>query len=338
MSLFLPYWLRLCCLCLSVGALSYGAGLALAAWAAPAALRRIGAHATRPRLAGRQALLLRLLPLALAALAVGGLCIPSYVRLEPRGDVERIGTGVLLAAFAGACLALLGLARVAWAGVRSWRFGRACRRQGQRRSAGGSQVLVLPADHPMMAVAGILRPQLLMTRRLWEQLSPAQIEAGLGHERAHLRARDNLKRLLLVATPAAGARLARLETAWARYAEWAADDRAVAGDAHRSLNLASALLAVARMGSAPPMGWPREAPVASFLAPSRLTGADVNARDLADRIERLLAPPAPSAPAAARAVWAPACAWTAASALALGLLLQPATLLLAHHMLELFAH
>ncbi len=333
MSLFLPYWLRLACLCLSVGALSYAVGLTLAALLGPAALRHIQAHAgALPRRAGRQALLLRLLPLALAALAVGGLCIPSYMQLEPHGDVERLGFGVLFAAVAGACLLLLALGRVGWAALRSWRFGRACRLQGEPRAAGGSRVLVLPGDGPMMALAGILRPQLILTRPLWERLSPAQLEAGLGHERAHLRARDNLKRLLLVATPAPGARLAQLEATWARYAEWAADDRAVAGDAHRSLHLASALLAVARMGPGPRL----DSPAASFLAPSSLTGAATSGRDLADRIERLLAPPPPPA-GTVSAIWAPACAWTAGSALVLSFLLQPATLLLAHQVLEIFA-
>jgi hypothetical protein len=333
MSLFLPYWVRLLYLCLSVGALSYLAGLALAALAAPWALRRIGAHALHPRRAARQALVLRLLPLLLAALAVGGLCIPSYMRLEPRGDVERIGLGVLVAAVAGGALALLVLARLLWAGFRSWRFGRLCRRQGQVHFAGGSRLLVLPADGPMMALAGIVRPQVLISRTLWERLTPAQIEAGLDHERAHGRARDNLKRLLLLAAPGTGSRLARLETAWSRYAEWSADDRAVAGDQHRSLHLASALLAVARMGPSPRL----DAPAASFLAPSPLTGPGANGRDLADRIERLLAPP-PAPESAAARLWAPACAWSAASALLLGLLLQPATLLLAHRMLEIFAH
>jgi hypothetical protein len=333
MSLFLPYWARLVCLCLSVGALSYVAGLALAALAAPAALRRIAASGANPRRAGRQALALRLLPLLLAAIAVGGLCVPSYMQLEPRGDIERVGLGALLAALVGFALAGFALARLAWAAFRSWRFGRLCRRQGERMEAAGSHVLVLPADGPMMALAGILRPQLLMTRPLWERLTPAQLQAGLGHEHAHLRARDNLKRLLLLAAPAIGSRLAAIESAWARYAEWSADDRAVAGDERRSLDLASALLAVARMGPAPRL----DAPAASFLAPSPLTGSGASPRDLADRIERLLAPPAPVAPPTADRLWAPACAWTAASALMLSLLLQPATLLVAHRMLELFA-
>jgi hypothetical protein len=74
--------------------------------------------------------------------------------------------------------------------------------------------------------------------------------------------RDNWKRLLIAMAPDLvpfAVRRRGLERSWARYAERAADDRAVAGSAHRSVALAAALVRVARLGAAAP------APLAASL-------------------------------------------------------------------------
>jgi hypothetical protein len=67
----------------------------------------------------------------------------------------------------------------------------------------------------------------------------------------------------------------RLEQAWARVAEWAADDLAVAGDSHRSLTLAAALVRVARLGAVPP-------------PPALVTPLMPTSVDLSARVDRLL--------------------------------------------------
>ena len=64
---------------------------ALIALLAPAAIRRAGTM--RPRRAARFLLTLRLLPAALAASVVAGLCVPSYLRLEPRVGEEEVVFG-----------------------------------------------------------------------------------------------------------------------------------------------------------------------------------------------------------------------------------------------------
>ena len=76
-----PYLPRLLCLCLAAFfVIHFLVGLAVAV-SGPAAVR--AARRMRPRSAARFLLVLRLLPALLALFLVAGLCIPSYLWLEP---------------------------------------------------------------------------------------------------------------------------------------------------------------------------------------------------------------------------------------------------------------
>ena len=150
--------------------------------------------------------------------------------------------------------------------------------------------------------------------------------AALRHEEAHRVSRDNLKRLLLLLAPGLlpgfhgfGA----IERGWARFTEWAADDEAVAGDAHRSLSLAAALVRIARMG-----GTLSPSPLAtSFLGDSR---------EISARVDRLLSA-APVAPVR-RANSAAMAAGVALAAACAASMLHPATLQTAHRIIEELIH
>src|SRR5262249_4310118 len=81
-----------------------------------------------------------------------------------------------------------------------------------------------------------------------DALDGAELAAALAHERAHLRARDNLKRLLLRACPdvLGWTRAGRaLERDWARAAEREADARVAATGA--AVDLAASIVKVARL-------------------------------------------------------------------------------------------
>src|SRR5437762_1049263 len=59
----------------------------------------------------------------------------------------------------------------------------------------------IDADYPLMALVGILRPRLLVTRGLMHALSDEELAACVAHELGHSQAWDNLKRLAMRASP-----------------------------------------------------------------------------------------------------------------------------------------
>src|SRR5512140_3588001 len=97
-----PYLVRLLCLSLAVFfVIHFSAGL-LVTLAGRTMVRF--ARRLRPAGAARLLLTLRLLPAALGVLVVGGICIQSYLWLEPELSREEIGAGCLAAAILGASL------------------------------------------------------------------------------------------------------------------------------------------------------------------------------------------------------------------------------------------
>lgn len=205
--------------------------------------------------ARRAALLLRLalLPAAGGLAAALLLALPAWLILEPRGRVEHPGP-VLVAL--GSLGALLVLARAAGALADAWHTARLVRRWRARgRLLAGLPFRAICVDDaaPVAALAGVLRPQLLLSRALVERLEPGELEAVVEHERAHSAAHENWKRLLLRASPDPlslwpGGR--RLRAAFEQAAELAADRAACARVP--PLRLARALLKTAALASSGP--------------------------------------------------------------------------------------
>jgi beta-lactamase regulating signal transducer with metallopeptidase domain len=323
-----PYLIRLLCLSFATFFLVYLA-LGLASFAAaPVAIGL--ANRTRPRVAARLLLTLRLAPLAAALFVVLGLCLPSYLLLEPEANAERIGLACLATAVAGAAVWAISIVRGLRALAVSLRDLHRCRRAGRPLHLPGEalQVFMIEGEAPLLALGGLFHPRIVVSRGIVRALSPEQFDAALGHEWAHWVSRDNLNRLLLLLAPDPFPffrGLDRLDRNWAKFAEWAADDQAVGGDAKRSLSLAAALVRVARMGKPP-----RPAPLMATLA----TGGD----DLSVRVDRLLCPePVRVMPHAHMRALAGG-ATLAAIALLTALMLQPATLYSVHRLLEYLVH
>jgi hypothetical protein len=193
------------------------------------------------------------LPLVLALFAVAAVCVPGYLRFEPEAETERAGALCTLTAIMGTYICLYGLSRAGRAAFESFRSARKLRRSGVHISlpGEGTPVTVLDSDAPLVALTGIARSRVFISRALYRALSPEQLDTALRHEQAHRFAHDNVKRLLFLLAPdpfAPLGKLATLERGWARVTEWAADDYAAAGDPRRALTLAETLVRVARMG------------------------------------------------------------------------------------------
>jgi Zn-dependent protease with chaperone function len=248
---------------------------ALVAWIAPAAIER--ARTMRARRAARVLLTLRLLPAAFSTLIVVALCVPSYLRFEPRVAEEEAGMVCAAAAILGAAVFAAALYRTLRALIRSSLYVRQC--GGRESNIGGEKVWIVPQSSGV-ALAGLMRPRLLISERAIAELSGDQLAVALGHERAHRASRDNLKRLLILLAPAIFPGLRALESAWIKCAEWAADDRAAEGDPDRSVALAAALVRVARLQS-------------GAATPALVTSLVEADEDLSFRVDRLLhLPPA----------------------------------------------
>ena len=280
--MILPYYLRLLCLCFATFFVAHAVSWLMVRSIASTALRI--AETVRPGWSSRLLFGLRMAPAAITLFLVVGFCVPSYVWLEPDIASERVGFACLLAAMLGAAVWAVALLRGFSAVARTARYVRVCQSNGVETTVGqdAAHVLVLNDDVPLMAVAGVMHPCLVVSQSVMAALSEEQKEAAFRHETAHRVSRDNLKKFLFLLAPdivpfVSG--LSNLERGWAKFTEWAADDQAVDGDPQRALSLASALVKVAKMGVQP---------TPSYLL-SSLVDDD---RDLETRVDRLLREPA----------------------------------------------
>jgi hypothetical protein len=268
--MILPYLVRLACLSLACFFLVHVALAMAINWLAPLVLA--WARRRKPRSAAGLLLAARLFPAVAAVLVVAGICVPSYLWLEPESAVEQVGLLCLAAALASFASWGIAAGRGLRAIVLSLRYTHQC-----RQPAGeNTRVSVIEGAGGLFALTGIFRPRLVISREVFESLSHEELEVALRHELAHQVSRDNLKRLLLLLAPAPKlAGLESLERGWAQFTEWAADDRAVGGDANRSVSLAGALVRVARLG------------VPAEVCPL-MTSLVADGRDLEARVDRLL--------------------------------------------------
>ena len=283
----------------------------------------------RPDLAACYMLALRLLPAAGAALIVAVVCVPSYLSNEPEAPTETVGYGCMIVALLGLGMWAVSIARGLRAAAASRRFTQRCGQAGRLARLPGAPApsYIVDSTAPLLALAGIVRPRLAVSRGVLRVLTAPELAAALRHERAHRSAHDNLKHLCILSVPGIlplAASTRTLECGWRKFAEWAADDRAAAGGEQHSCALAAALVRVARIAA--------DAPQLS-MASSLLGDTD----QLAARVDRLLraAPPGPRT--AGRSTLALSAALLMAGSLVVAIL-QPATLYSVHEVLERLEH
>jgi hypothetical protein len=216
----------------------------LVSWALARAL-----ISSRRERSGELLLAIRLLPSTAALVFVAAMFLPGHWRFEPRDAQESFGLVCWMLAWVGGLL--LGRAgwRAAMVGWAGWRLrARGCR----TAIAAGHVIYELPGLQGV-SLAGVLRTRILVGSAVRRALTPAELDVAIAHELAHRRSFDNLKRFAMCCAPdlfGPSATARQIEERWGHAAEWSADACAVEGDDRRAVHLASALLKVARLGTA----------------------------------------------------------------------------------------
>lgn len=277
--------------------------------------------------------MLRGFPMMAALVGVLALVTPAYLVYEPSPTHETISIKLLVLAFLSAAAITFAL----WRGFCAWRATRALvtnwLRDAEPVTLCGINIPAYTIRHPfpVIAVVGIIRPRLFVAAHVFDALDAEELAAAIRHEAGHLAARDNLKRWLLVVCRSLMVSVpvgSSLERAWKEAAEIAADDFAARSSNFVALDLASALIKVARLIPAN-TGAHTPLPAGAYLVEDETSG-------VAERVRRLTQMVDASgkgerhgklrASAAAAASWSCACAFclaavcVAADPRALGLL------------------
>lgn len=225
--------------------------VAVSAWTLDTWIARFAAPS-----AARVLLVLRLTPGIISVFFAVALFLPAHWRLEPAGAEETAGYSLILLAGLGAVI----LGTTVWRTVAAlnatdW-IGRVWLKRSERlpETVSGVPVHRVVNTLPILSLVGVFRPRLFVSTPVLEALTPAELQASFAHEVAHLRARDNFKRILVACSPdvlSLGGIGRRVEDQWRAALEFAADAAAVGQDRQRALDLVAALVKVARLMPAP---------------------------------------------------------------------------------------
>ncbi|MBS0420584.1 MAG: M56 family metallopeptidase [Proteobacteria bacterium] len=202
------------------------------------------------RTAAADLLALRLLPVSGALVFTLTVVLPAFLSREPRSDRESAGPLLLILA----TFTLLTLLHGIWRGWRAWAAARSLLHTwGAAKRClieNGCVVQVVDIPKPIIGVIGAWRPRVVAAECVISACSRGEFRQVVAHEAAHVSTRDNLKLLLALASPDALAWTvlgAALTERWRTEAEFEADQRATGDDPQKRLELASALIKVARL-------------------------------------------------------------------------------------------
>lgn len=263
--------------------------LALTPWL----LRRL-----TPSAPGRRSdaiLIVRSAPVLTAAAAAALVFLPAWWAHEPENTGETASALLLGLALLSALPLLQGLFRGTRMFVKTrdrlliWRG----RGRNPPRVEAPFEVLEVTGGDLALCVGGYLRPTIYASAEVIRSLDPEEFHAALAHEVSHATRRDPLRLLWLGSCPDF-LRLFGLDGPWrlafSRACEFAADAGASRGNPEVALDLASALLKVARLRTFRPLS-------AEALADVAVSSAFSSRVDLEARVEALANPRPEAAPA-----------------------------------------
>ncbi len=195
---------------------------------------------------------MRMGPPVIAVIWIAAFLIPSYLVYEPYATNEFVSKklGGL------AAVSAIGVTYAIWRGLRSWLATRSLLKTWLSNATPfnlhGVDVPAFKLSHsfPIVAVVGTLRPRLFIAEHVLNSLTNEELVAAVAHEYGHMAAHDNLKRSMLRASRAALLIIPcgrSLDCAWGEASESAADEYAAQQSSNVALNLASALVRIARL-------------------------------------------------------------------------------------------
>ena len=195
---------------------------------------------------------MRIGPPVIAIVAIAAFMIPSYLTYEPHasGEVVSWKLGAL------ATLSAVGMGLAISRGLRSWLATRSLLKEWLASSTPihideiTIPTFVLRHTFPIIAVVGAYRPRLFIADQVFASLSKEELAAAIAHEYGHLAAHDNFKRSVMRISRAALLLVPcgrSLDRAWSEASESAADEHAAQRSSLVALNLASALVRIAKM-------------------------------------------------------------------------------------------
>jgi Zn-dependent protease with chaperone function len=202
-------------------------------------------HTKSERIVANLLFALRVLPMAAAILITVGFVVPSFQLLEPRSIDEDMGAMPLVLGVCALLLIARGIFRVVTAQTRTARVVAGWMDGANPLIAETAAVTFHTRRNvPPLTLVGVCKPRILVSLSTVSLLSREELHIALKHEIAHVRSRDNLKKLVFRFSPFPG--MAKLESAWSQAAELAADDAAVS-NLNDAVDLAAALVKLSRL-------------------------------------------------------------------------------------------
>lgn len=240
-----------------------------------------------PRLRAQSILAARSVPVVGAFVVCACVFLPAWIRHEPSNSGEAASAPLLALAFLALLPILHGARRCARMFLKTRDRLLFWRHHGRNTAAVQApfEVLEVRSGDLALCVGGYLTPTIYASSDVMNSLEPEEFKAALAHEISHANTRDPLRLLWMGSCPDF-LQVFRLDEPWRRAfssaCEFAADDGASHGDRGVALDLASALLKVARLRAFRQVGAEALADVAVSSAFSSRADLEARVRALAD--------------------------------------------------------
>lgn len=224
---------------------------------------------------------LRVFPFIFTVIFVFAFLIPAYLLFEPPTENETVTLKLAIPALISIIGIVVAFYRVFGTWWRTRQLIKSWLKCSKPISVENVSIPVYQLQHqfPVIAVVGIFRPKLFIAEQIFSTLNEEELSAAIEHEGGHLATHDNFKRVLLrvcrdlLVFPIGK----KLERIWAENSESAADEYATQIHRESALNLASALIKIAKIV---PLNTTPTMPLGAFLVEQNV--------DVTWRVQRLI--------------------------------------------------